>query len=52
MQQNIDIVGRLARRDMLQAEFQSTALKIDNQWPLEITVAVSAHERHARPDRA
>ena len=52
MQQNIGIVGRLARRDVLQTEFQSTAHKIDNQWPLEIAVAISANERHLRTDCA
>ena len=52
MQQNIGIVGRLARRDVLQTEFQSTAHKIDNQWPLEIAVAISADENDTRSDGA
>ena len=52
MQQNIDIVGRLPRRDMLQAEFQSTAHKIDNQRPLEIGVTISAHESDSWTDCA
>ncbi len=52
MQQNIGIVGRLARRDMLQTEFQSTVHKIDNQWPLEIAVAISADENDTRSDGA
>jgi len=52
MQQNIGIVGRLARRDVLQTEFQSTVHKIDNQWPLEIAVAISSHDGYSVPDRA
>ena len=50
MQQNIDIVGRLARRDMLQAEFQSSPYKMENQRPLEIAVAISTHDGDSRPD--
>jgi hypothetical protein len=52
MQENIDIVGCLLRREMLQTEFQSAAHKIDNQWPFEITVAVSAHDRDLRSNRS
>ena len=52
MQDNVDIVRRLVRRDMLQTEFQSTAHKIDDQWPFEIAVAISTYVRNSRPNRA
>ena len=42
MQENIDIVRRPARRNVLEAEFQTSAHKIDNQRPFEIGVAISA----------
>lgn len=48
MQHNIDIIGRRLWRNMLQSEFQSVARKIDNQRPLGIAVAVSAHNRDRR----
>ena len=50
VQKNIDIIRRLIRRDMLQADFQPTSRKIYNQRPLKIAVAVSAHNRDARSD--
>jgi len=49
---NIDIVRRLIGRNVLKTEFQSTAYEIDDQWPFEIAVAISAHDRDSRPDRA
>src|SRR4029077_4061834 len=52
MQNNIDIIGRKIWRNMLQPEFQSAASKIDNQRPLGIAVAISAHNRNRRSDRA
>ena len=51
MQNNIDIIGRKIWRNMLQPEFQSAASKIDNQRPLGIAVAISAHNRNRRADR-
>src|SRR5437762_10866455 len=51
VQENIDILRRSIRRNVLQAEFQPTALKIDNQRPLEIAIAISAHNDHGRSDR-
>jgi len=44
VQHDIDIFQRLRRRNMLEAESQSTTYKIDNERPLEIGVAISAHE--------
>ena len=44
MQNNIDISRRTIRRNMLQSKLQSAALKIDNQRPLNIAVAISAHD--------
>ena len=51
VQQNIDIIRPTIRRNVLQAEFQPTSHKIDDQRPLEIAVAISAHNDHGRPDR-
>ena len=52
MQNNIDIVGRNIRRNMLQPKSQSSSDKIDNQRPLRIAVAISANNRDRRADRA
>ena len=51
VQENIDIIRRMIRRNMLQSEFQPTSRKVENQRPLEIAVAISAHYTHARSDR-
>ena len=51
VQENIDIVRRTIGRKVLEPEFQPTSLKVDNQWPLEIAVAISAHNDHSRPNR-
>ena len=51
VQENIDIIRRSIRRNVLQAEFQPTSRKVENQRPLEIAVAISAHNRDARSDR-
>ena len=52
MQDNIDIVGRHIRWNMFQPKSQALSLKIDNQRPLGIAVAISAHNRDRRADRA
>jgi hypothetical protein len=49
--ENIDIIRRSIRWNVLQAEFQPTSRKVENQWPVEIAVAVSAHNDHSRSDR-
>ncbi len=51
VQENIDIIRRSIRRNVLQAEFQPASHKVENQRPLEIAVAISAHNDHARSDR-
>jgi len=51
VQENIDILRRSIRRNVLQAEFQPVSRKVENQWPLEIAVAISAHNDHGRSDR-
>jgi hypothetical protein len=51
VQENIDIIRRSIRRNVLQAEFQPTARQVENQWPLEIAVAISAHHRDGRSNR-
>ena len=52
MQNNIDISRRTIRRNMLQSKLQSAADEIDNQRPLGITVAISAHNCDRRTNRA
>jgi hypothetical protein len=52
VQENIDILRRSIRRNVLQAEFQPVSHKIDDKRPLEIAVAVSAHNDHGRSDRS
>jgi hypothetical protein len=49
---NIDPFWPLLRWNMLQPKFETPARKIDNQWPLEIAVAISTHDHHRRPDCA
>jgi len=51
VQENIDIIRRMVRWNVLQAEFQPTSGKVENQRPLEIAVAISAHNRDARSNR-
>jgi hypothetical protein len=50
VQKNVDISRRVIRRNVLQSEFQPTSHKIENQRPLEIAVAISAHNAHPRSD--
>lgn len=51
MQDNIDIVRRNIRRNVHEAKLQAVALKIDNQRPVFIPIAVPAHDRERRTDR-
>jgi hypothetical protein len=48
VQENIDVIRRMIWRNVLQAEFQPTSHKVENQRPLGIAVAISAHNRDAR----
>ena len=52
VQKNVDIVRRLIGRNVLKTESQSTADKIDDQWPFEIAVAISAYVRDPGSNRA
>src|SRR5207253_10227880 len=52
MQNNIDIIGRNIRRNMLQPKFQSITLKIDNEGPFRIPIAIPAHHSDLRADCA
>jgi len=52
MQDNIDIIGRNIRRNMFEPKSKTSSLKIDNQRPLGFAVAISAHNRDRRTDRA
>jgi hypothetical protein len=51
VQENIDIIRRMIRRYVLQAELQPASYEIENQRPLEIAVAVSAYNGHAWSNR-
>ena len=51
MQDNIDIIGRNIWRNMFEPKFQTFPRKIDNQRPLGIAVAISAHNLDARSNR-
>ena len=51
MQDNIDIVRRNIRRNVHEAKLQAVALKIDNQRPVFIPIAIPAHDRERRTDR-
>ena len=52
MQHNIDIVRRNIGRNVHQPELQFFALKIDNQRPIGIPIAIPAHDRELRADCA
>ena len=52
MQNNIDIIGRNIWRNMFQPKSPTAASKIDNQWPVGITVAISTHNRDRRAEGA
>jgi hypothetical protein len=52
VQKNVDIVRRFIRRNVLKSKFYSTAHKIDDQWPFEIAVAVSAYVSDPGSNRA
>ena len=52
VQDNIDIIRRNIRRNMLQPKFQSITLKIDNQGPFRIPIAIPAHHSDSRADCA
>ena len=51
MQNNIDIVRRNIGRNMLQPKLQTFSLKIDNQRPIRVPIAIPAHNSERRPDR-
>lgn len=50
MQNNIDTVRRHIRRNMDKSKFQIFAAKIDNQRPVRVPIAVSAHNGQRRAD--
>lgn len=52
VQEKIDIIRRLLRRNMLQTNLQSAPNKIDNQGPLIIAIAVSARHYYRYTNRA
>ena len=50
VQNNVNILRHAIWRYVLQAQSQSITRKVDHQWPIGISIAVSAHNRH-RPTR-
>ena len=51
MQNNIDIIRRIFRRNMNEPELQTFAGKIDNQGPVDVPIAIAAHHDQRRTDR-
>lgn len=51
MQHNIDIIWGNFRRNVHQPKLQTLARKIDNQRPVIIPIAISAHNRERRTNR-
>jgi hypothetical protein len=51
VQENIDIIRTWLGRNVLQAEFQPTSHKVENQRPLGIAVAISAYNHDPGSDR-
>jgi hypothetical protein len=52
VQKNIDIIRRMLGRNVLQPEFQTATPKINDKRPLEIGIAISAHDDHVGTNRA
>ena len=52
VQENVDIIRRLIRWNVLQSEFQTASHEIDDKRPFKIAVAISTHKSDARSDRA
>ena len=52
MQHDVNVVGRVVRRYMLQAKFQPASDQINNQRPFEITVAIPSNNGDSGPKRA
>ena len=50
MQNNIDVVRRNFRRNMLQPKFQTFAPEVDNQRPVLVPIAISPHDRQRPAD--
>ena len=50
MQDNIDIIRRSFRRDVDEPKLQTFTLKIDNQRPILIPIAIAADNRERRTD--
>lgn len=51
MQNNIDIVRRNFRWNVDETKLQTFALKVDNQRPVLVPVAIAAHNSQRRTDR-
>ena len=52
MEDYINVIWQVVRRYVLQAKLQSASHKIDNQWPFEVAVTISSHNRNWRTNHA
>lgn len=50
VQEHVDILRRLVRRDVNEPKTKAVALQVDEQRPLGIAVAIAAHKRERWPD--
>ncbi|MEY2558398.1 MAG: hypothetical protein QOE34_1823, partial [Verrucomicrobiota bacterium] len=51
VQNDIDILGRVIRRDVDEPTPNPIALQIQRDWPIEIAIAIATHHRDRRTKR-
>lgn len=51
MENDVNILGRMVRRNMDEPKSHAVPFQIDEERPLEIAVAISANDGDGRPDR-
>ncbi len=52
VEEDINVIRQVIRRHMLQTKFQSASHEIDDQRPIQITVAIPSHDRDWTPSGA
>jgi|GraSoiStandDraft_16_1057320.scaffolds.fasta_scaffold9534761_1 hypothetical protein len=52
VEEDINVIRQVVRRHMLETKFQSASHEIDDQRPIQITVAIPSHDRDWRPSGA
>jgi len=50
MENDVNILGRMVRRNMDEPKAHAVPFQIDQERPLEIAVAISANDGDGRPD--